>query len=163
FGGAEPPKHDIDEGSLEPIPHEDAERIESFCATLDALRAEAPVRPLDELVERTMAAFAYDLSLLARPGGRGRMANVRKLMRLALPAAASRGLWDLDALLREERDAEAEEGCRLVYVATTRAKDRLILSGVCRPSTGAEPADPKPGDTPLERLLPALRDLGWDG
>ena len=30
-----------------------------------------------------MTAFGYDLALLARPGGRGRMANVRKLMRLA--------------------------------------------------------------------------------
>ena len=30
-----------------------------------------------------MTAFGYDLGLIARDGGAGRMANVRKLMRLA--------------------------------------------------------------------------------
>ena len=199
---------------------------ERFCAILARLRAEAPLLTLEELVERTMTAFGYDLGLIARDGGAGRMANVRKLMRLAREFEASEGrdlagflalaaesterderegmaavqaeghdgvrvmtvhaakglqfpvvavpdlgrgldaghrarrprdrpaagrrrraaalrdaprvrrrrsrsaLWELAELNDAESDAEAEEGCRLVYVAASRAEDRLILSGV---------------------------------
>ena len=46
---------------------------------------------LDSLVEATMDTFGYDLALLARKGGRGRMANVRKLMRLASEYERNRG------------------------------------------------------------------------
>jgi ATP-dependent exoDNAse (exonuclease V) beta subunit len=202
-----------------------------------------------------MSAFGYDLGLIARPGGAGRMANVRKLMRLArgyersegrdlagflalaadstrrderegmapvqaeghdgvrvmtvhaakglefdvvalpdlgraldagrrrgdvsigtpdgdgvrrfgmrlaFPAARQVGLWELADLEGEESEADADEGCRLVYVGASRARDRLILSGVFKPEH-LEPAEPRPGDSPLRRLLPALRERGWDG
>ena len=79
-----------------------------------ALRAEAAVTPLDALVERTMNAFGYDLALLARPQGAGRMANVRKLMRLAAEFERNEGR-DLRAFLaqanestkRDEREGQA--------------------------------------------------------
>ena len=214
---------------LEQIPAQDVERLERFCRVLGALRAQAPLRTLEELIERTMSAFGYDLGLIARDGGPGRMANVRKLMRLAreyernegrdlagflsLAAESTRrderegmaavqaeghdgvrvmtvhaakglqfpivavpdlgrglnaghrhedvfigpldaggqgscrfgmrlafassksfGLWELGDLDELESAAEAEEGCRLVYVAASRAQERLLLSGIYRPS-----------------------------
>ena len=83
-------------------------------------------------------------------------------MRLAFPSAKSLGLWELVDLDTEENEAEAEEGCRLVYVGASRARDRLILSGIYKPGE-LEPAEPRPSDSPLRRLLPALRERGWDG
>ena len=254
YGGAGEPRYAVEERWLEAIPGADAERLRSFCATLASLRAEAHQLPLDALVERTMDAFGYDLALLAKEQGVGRMANVRKLMRLAReleehegrdlrallevaeasterderegmapvqaeerdgvrvmtihaakglefpvvavpdlgrrltgggspdiaighpdasgrrrfgmrlasPAAPSERLWDLSELLEEEAQADAEEGCRLVYVAASRARDRLILSGLYKPSH-IEASDPKPSQSALQRLLPELVELGWDG
>jgi ATP-dependent helicase/nuclease subunit A len=258
YGGSERAPHDGSELEwLDHVPAEDAERLERFCATLAPLRAEAPLLGLEALVERTMNAFDYDLALLARPGGPGRMANVRKLMRLAreferhegrdlagfllaaaesasrderegmapvraeghdgvrvmtvhaakglqfpvvavpdlgrtlsaghtwsdvmlgpapangnraqrfgmrlvFPSEDSFGLWELVGLNREERDAATEEGCRLVYVAATRAEDRLILSGAYK-HPQLEPAEPSHSDSPLRRILPALVERGWAG
>ena len=39
--------------------------------------------PLEVLLERAIVATGYDLAMLARPGGDRRLANLRKLMRLA--------------------------------------------------------------------------------
>ncbi len=210
---------------------------------------------LEDLIEETITAFGYDLGSIARDGGPGRMANIRKLMRLAreyesdegrdlrgflaVAAASTRrderegmaavqaeghdgvrvmtvhaakglqfpvvavpdlgrrlnaghrhadlvigpavgdepqrfgmrlafasessvALWELVELNMLENEAEAEEGCRLVYVAASRAEDRLILSGVYGDKQ-LEPDEPKAGDTPLRRLLPALCARGWDG
>ena len=243
---------------LERIDADDGARLERFCAALEPLRAEAPLRTLEELIERTMSAFGYDLGLLARSGGAGRMANVRKLMRLAreyernegrdlagflalaaestkrderegmapvqaeghdgvrvmtvhaakglefpvvavpdlgrrlnaghqsddivigppledaegerrfgmrlaFPSANSVGLWELVELNDEASAAEAEEGCRLVYVAASRARDRLILSSVYGPNDLKPIEQEKPSETPIRRLLPALVACGWTG
>ena len=255
-GGEEPPEHQAE--FLERIDRDDGERLERFCRTLATLRAEAPLRTLEELIERTMTAFGYDLGLLARSGGAGRMANVRKLMRLAreyernegrdlagflalaaestrrderegmapvqaeghdgvrvmtvhaakglefpvvavpdlgrrlnaghqsadvvigpaageetggerfgmrlaFPAAKSVGLWELVELSDEASAAESEEGCRLVYVAASRARDRLILSSVYGPNDLKPIEQEKPSDTAIRRLLPALVASGWTG
>ena len=252
--GREPDAHD--DGWLDAIPEDDAAKLERFCRILGGLRAEAARLTLEQLVERAMSAFGYDLGLIAREGGAGRMANVRKLMRLAreyeanegrdlagflalasestrtderegmaavqaeshdgvrvmtvhaakglefdvvavpdlgrelnaghshaditigspsregsrrfgmrlaFPARRQVGLWELVDLNRTESEAEAEEGCRLVYVAASRARDRLILSGIYKPAQ-LDPADKlKPNDTPLRRLLPALAARGFGG
>jgi ATP-dependent exoDNAse (exonuclease V) beta subunit len=242
---------------LDHVPASDAAKLERFCSILGPLRAEAPLLSLEGLIERAMTAFGYDLALLARPGGQGRMANVRKLMRLAreferhegrdlaafllaadasasrderegmapvraeghdgvrvmtvhaakglqfpvvavpdlgraldgghswsdvvigprpsdpdepqrfgmrlaFPSSDSFGLWELVKLSREDNEAEAEEGCRLVYVAATRAEDRLVLSGSFRDSQ-LEEGERKPKDSPLRRLLPRIVAAGWDG
>jgi len=254
FGDGEP-RDGVDAEALAAIDPADAERLRAFCRTLAELRAEAPLLSLDGLVERTMNAFRYDLALLARSQGAGRMANVRKLMRLAaefernegrdlrgfleqaatatqrdereglapvqpedhdgvrimtvhgakglefpvvavpdlgrslsaghrsgdlwigrlgdggvrfglrlvFPTQDSLGVWELDELDREEREAEAEEVCRLIYVAATRAERRLILSGAYGPKDLESLEEPDGRDTALRRLLPALRELGWDG
>jgi ATP-dependent helicase/nuclease subunit A len=259
FGDSERKPDPLEESWLEEIPAEDAAKLDRFCATLARLRTAAALLPLDGLVEETMTAFDYDLSLLARLGGRGRMANARKLMRLArefeahegrdlrgflaaaeelaerdereglaavqaeehdgarimtvhaakglefpvvavpdlgralsagerwedivlgrlssnedsppqarfgmrlaLPASKSFGVWELVELSREGMAEAAEEGCRLIYVAATRAKERLILSGAFKPSQWEDVEQPKPGDSALRRILPALREAGWD-
>jgi ATP-dependent helicase/nuclease subunit A len=258
FGGAERRPEPLDESWLDRLPAEDAAGLQRFCSIVAELRAAAPVLALDELLERTMTAFGYDLHLLARERGRGRMANVRKLMRLArefeqherrdlrgflnaaqelterderegvaatqaedhdgvrimtvhaakglefevvavpdlgrplaggerggdivvgrlqlgddgmpearyglrlaLPAARSFGVWELNELHREILAEAAEEGARLVHVAATRARERLILSGVFKPSdTDAVEHDPR--QSAIRRLLPALAERGWD-
>ncbi len=262
------PTIDADEWPAE-IPAEDVERLGRFCEILARLRNEAPLLPLDSLIDRTISAFDYDLALLARRGGRRRMANVRKLMRLAaeyeehegrnlrgflafaeertlrderegmaavqveghdgvrvmtvhaakglefpvvavadlgrglgigsrdgdvvigridgtngdataaarseaaaharfgmrLPIAAAESLrlWELVELCEDERRADIEEACRLVYVAVSRAQDRLILSGIFRSSDLEAPEEPKAAHSALKLLLPALRGRGWDG
>ncbi|HLM32337.1 MAG TPA: UvrD-helicase domain-containing protein [Solirubrobacterales bacterium] len=256
YGDAEKPQRWSPEW-LDHLPAEDEQRLRRFCGILRALRAEAPLLSLEELIERTMGVFGYDLGLIARRGGVGRMANLRKLMRLAreyernegrdlagflalaaesakrderegmaavqaeghdgvrvmtvhaakglqfpvvavpdlgrrlnaghssgdlvigpapdgdaanrfgmrlrFPAGTPLGLWELIDLNAQENEATAEEACRLVYVAASRAEDRLILSGVFR-TDELEPAqERKPSDTPLRRLLPALADRGWSG
>ena len=251
------------------IAAEDSESLDRFRELLAGLRRQAPLLPLDSLIDRTISAFDYDLALLARPGGRRRMANVRKLMRLAaeyeehegrnlrgflgfaaertlrderegmaavqveghdgvrvmtvhaakglefpvvavadlgrglgagsrdgdvaigriewaevdataaarraaaehvrfgmrLPIAAAESLrlWELVELCEEERRADIEEACRLVYVAVSRAEDRLILSGIFKSSDLEAPEDPKPAHSALKLLLPALRARGWAG
>ncbi len=250
------------------LPAEDAQRLGRFREILDRLRNEAPLLSLDSLIDRTISAFDYDLALLARPGGRRRMANVRKLMRLAaeyeehegrdlrgflayaeertlrddregmaavrveghdgvrvmtvhaakglefpvvavadlgrglgaggsdgdvaigrieadpqatgaarreagararfgmrLPIAAAESLrlWELVELCQEERRAEIEEACRLVYVAVSRAQDRLVLSGTFRSSDLEAPEETKPASSALKLLLPALGGRGWAG
>ncbi|MGH2986430.1 MAG: UvrD-helicase domain-containing protein, partial [Solirubrobacterales bacterium] len=69
FGGSDRRPEPLDQGWLERIPAADAARLERFCAILAHLRAAAPVLTLDDLVERTMTAFGYDLQLLSRERG----------------------------------------------------------------------------------------------
>ncbi len=239
---------------------DDARRLERFREVLTALRAEAPLRPLDGLIDRVISAFDYDLAILAMKGGPRRMANLRKLMRLAaeyeahdgrdlrgfldfaeertlrderegmaavqveghdgvrvmtvhaakglefpvvavadmgrslgagfanpnllvgrlpgpvgdpagarfgmrLPVAAAESLrlWELAELSEEESAAEVEEALRLVYVAATRAQDRLILSGTCSLPADEPPESLRRSHTALHVLLPALRGRGWSG
>ena len=84
-------------------------------------------------------------------------------MRLPIAAAESLRLWELVELCEEERRAEIEEACRLVYVAVSRAEERLILSGIFRSSDLEAPEEPKPAHSALKLLLPALRGRGWAG
>jgi ATP-dependent exoDNAse (exonuclease V) beta subunit len=243
------------------IPEEDVRRLRGFHETLSAVRREAPLLSLEALIGRVSDAFGYDLAVLMRPRGRQRLANVRKLMRLArefeahdgrdlagflsyaesrtgredheaqaateaedhdgvrvmtvhaakglefgvvavaelrrtllaapggtdirlgqqdgagngrngaaslrvgirLPRAGreSLTLWDYDELHGEAAEAEAQEECRLTYVAATRARDRLILSGGFRDGD-LEPCEPAPSDPILRRILPALGLSGAD-
>jgi ATP-dependent helicase/nuclease subunit A len=242
------------------VPPDDRERLRGFRATLDAVRREAPLLSLEALVERVVGDFGYDLTALMRRRGVRRLANVRKLMRLArefeahegrsvreflryaesrtgyedreaeaateteaqdgvrimtvhgakglefevvavaelrrtllagrggtdvllgpledaeagnghrparigirLPRAGRRTLtlWDFESLQEQSGAAEAEEECRLAYVAATRARERLILSGSFKEGD-LEPCEPRPTDSILRRLLPALGASGTD-
>ena len=221
---------------------EERGRLRAFAALLAAEREQAERLAVEDLLERAVAATGYDVAVLARAGGDRRMANLRKLMRLAreyeraegrelrgfLAYAATQDLTQaregeaplesegLDAVrlmtihrakglefpvvcvadlgrqgvlgrdrllvgrdgtvglklqapgggsavgalafkrLEAERAAEDEaEERRLFYVAMTRARERLILSGAADPER--RPA-PRPGGAPLDWVLPALLD-----
>ena len=58
-----------------------------------------------------------------------------------------------DEIAAEQAAEEAEEERRLLYVALTRAEDRLIVSGT---ADLAKPPAPRPGGAPLQWLGPAL-------
>jgi ATP-dependent helicase/nuclease subunit A len=227
---------------LEQIPAEERALLVAFAAELVGLRARAPRLSLAGLVEAAVTETGYDLATLLQPSGESRLANVRKLSRLAA-AYESREGRDLRGLLdflaaRAETDTEAqaataaeghdgvrimtvhnakglefevvavpdlargllsggrrpvlalgreqppkvglqwrrlgrasvnlydygdlieagesrdsEEGLRLFHVAATRARERLILSGVVKP----EPAkETKPGTAVIERVVSAF-------
>jgi ATP-dependent helicase/nuclease subunit A len=67
--------------------------------------------------------------------------------------SASINLFDYGELYEEAKQRDAEEGLRLFHVAATRAKERLILSGVVKPEPGREV---KPSTPVVERLVEAL-------
>jgi ATP-dependent helicase/nuclease subunit A len=239
------------------IESQDAERLREFRATLEAIRLEAPLLSLEALIDRAARDFGYDLAVLMRHAGPQRLANVRKLMRLArrfeaaegrdLPAFlryaearsarderegqaatqaedhdgvrimtvhAAKGLefgtvavadlgrpmlaggrppdlwmggparepagpraeseqapalglrvarageppitlWEFKRLQDEAAEADAAEGCRLTYVAATRPKHRLLLSGVFG-EKDLEAGELKCSHSAIKRLLPAL-------
>ncbi len=65
-------------------------------------------------------------------------------LRVPLPDGEKVGLWDYDQLVAEGRRAQAEEERRLVHVAMTRAKERLILCGAWDPETERTGDDKRP-------------------
>ncbi|MBS1846341.1 MAG: UvrD-helicase domain-containing protein [Actinobacteria bacterium] len=227
---------------LADIPAGERELLAEFAGRIVGLRARAPRLGLAGLIEAAVTETGYDLATLLRPAGEARLANVRKLSRLAaayeeregrdlrglldfLAARAevdteaqaaiaaeghdgvrimtvhnakglefevvavpdlSRGLlsggrrpvlalgreqpprvgmqwrrlgrasinlYDYGELIEAGERRDSEEGLRLFHVAATRARERLILSGVVKP----EPAkETKPGTPVVERLVDAL-------
>ena len=71
------------DGLAAALAERDRERIERFVARFAAEREAAPRMSLETLIDRAVTASGYDLAILALPEGERRMANVRKLMRLA--------------------------------------------------------------------------------
>jgi ATP-dependent exoDNAse (exonuclease V) beta subunit len=226
---------------LKPLLEGERKRLEAFARFFAAERPRAERTPAEALLERAVAATGYDLAVLARSGGDRRLANLRKLMRLArdyeraegpdlrgfLAYAVTQDLAEaregeaalesdgLDAvrlmtihrakglefpvvcvadlgraaatvrsrllvgegeaglrlapigggdaipalawerLADEAKLAEDEEERRLFYVAMTRAKERLILSGGV--DCGRLPA-PRPGGPPIDWVWRALGD-----
>ena len=99
-----------EEEAREHVPDADSEALREFTARMLALRDDAPRLSLEALIDQTIGAFDYDLSLLMRTRGRRRMANVRKLMRLAREFESAEGR-DLRAFL-DFVDSEVETGSR---------------------------------------------------
>ncbi len=75
-------------GSLGAI---DRSRLEEFAAWFETERARAARLGIEELIDRMLVQTGYDLEVLAMPGGRRRLANVRKLMRLGREFEAASG------------------------------------------------------------------------
>jgi ATP-dependent exoDNAse (exonuclease V) beta subunit len=225
---------------LAALGEEQAGRLLAFARFVTGERLRAERLPAEVLLERAIAHTGYDLAILARAGGDRRLANLRKLMRLAreyeraegrdlrgfLAYAAAQDLAEAregeaalesdgldavrlmtihrakglefpvvcvadlgrpgnaarprllvaddgraglrlatlaggepvpalgyDAIAAELAEAESAEERRLLYVAATRAEERLILSGGL--DTERWPA-PRPGGPPMDWLAPAL-------
>ena len=84
----------------------DRDRLTAFHETLSELREGAARLALDELVERTLEAFGYDLAALLMDDGLRRTANLLKLVRLATEFEAHEGR-DLRGFLDQASDRAA--------------------------------------------------------
>ncbi|HWO16149.1 MAG TPA: UvrD-helicase domain-containing protein [Solirubrobacterales bacterium] len=71
-------------------------------------------------------------------------------MQLRRLGAGSINLYSYAELCEEAKQRDSEEGLRLFHVAATRARERLILSGVVKPEPGRET---KPGTPVIERIV----------
>jgi ATP-dependent helicase/nuclease subunit A len=83
----------------------------------------------------------------------GREAEPRVGMQLRRLGAASLNLYAQRELRDEARQRDAEEELRLFHVAATRARERLVLSGVVRPEPARETT---PGTPVVERIVEAF-------
>jgi ATP-dependent exoDNAse (exonuclease V) beta subunit len=83
----------------------------------------------------------------------GREQPPRVGMQLRRLGSGAINLYDYADLGEEAKGRDAEEGLRLFHVAATRARERLILSGVVKPEPGRET---KPSTPVVERLVEAL-------
>ncbi len=71
------------EERLEQLSGDDAAKLSAFARWFAAERAAAGRAEIEQLIDRAVELTGYDLAVLAMPGGQRRLANVRKLMRLA--------------------------------------------------------------------------------
>jgi ATP-dependent helicase/nuclease subunit A len=92
-------------------------------------------------------SWAPPLSLGREPG------SPRTGMQLRRLGAPSINLYDYVELRDEGRERDAEEELRLFHVAATRARERLLLSGVVKAKA---PEEVKPGTSVIERVVLAL-------
>jgi ATP-dependent helicase/nuclease subunit A len=100
------------------LPDDDRRLLLAFRQRYERLLEVAARAPLELLCERILVEHDYDLAILARPDGRRRYANLRKLARLARSYEELRGadiegfvrfVDGQDALGAKEADAVAEE------------------------------------------------------
>jgi len=163
---AVPPVHSGDERASRPtlldrLDPDDRARVEWLRGWLPQERRDAPRHSLEDLLDRVLATTGYDEVLLRMEGGARRMANVRKLMRLAREHEAQhgrdlRGFADLVGSLvggadasGDERESEAPvegEALDAVRVMTIHRAKGLEFPVVCvgdlgreSPASGREP------------------------
>jgi ATP-dependent helicase/nuclease subunit A len=133
----------------------DRARLEDLRAWLPQERRAAPRHGLEALLDRVLARTGYDLALLRMEGATRRLANVRKLMRLAREHEAQhgrdlRGFVDLAARLTrvatdprasEDRESEAPvegEALDAVRLMTIHRAKGLEFPVVCVADLGRE-------------------------
>jgi ATP-dependent helicase/nuclease subunit A len=137
-------------------------RLAEFAEFFAAERAHSERLPVEVLLERALEATGYDLATLARAGGERRLANVRKLMRLAREYERAEGR-DLrgflayaatrDVAAAREGEAPLEsEGLDAVRLMTIHRAKGLEFPVVCVADLGRQ------GGGRSERLL-----IGADG
>ena len=100
-----------DRGLRARVPADDDARLEHVVGLLAAERAAAPRYGLDELLDRAVRATGYDEHVLSLAGGARRLANVRKLQRLAaaFEAREGRDVRGFVDLANAEVEADATE------------------------------------------------------
>src|SRR4051794_19213987 len=139
------------------LPEAERARLVGFAHFFAAERAQAERLPAEVLLERAIVATGYDLAVLARTGGDRRLANLRKLMRLAREYESAegrdlRGFLEFAATqdLREAREGEAaleSEGLDAVRLMTIHRAKGLEFPVVCVADLG------RLGSGVRERLL----------
>jgi ATP-dependent helicase/nuclease subunit A len=149
---ASSPRHDL----AADLSTEDAARATAFARLLTDERAAAPRSSLEALIDRGVTRSGYDLHLLALPQGRRRMANVRKLMRLAREFEAEEGrdlrrfidyVAERDELGDRQGEAPLEpEDVQAVRLMTVHRAKGLEFPVVCVADLG------KPGREDLSSL-----------
>jgi ATP-dependent exoDNAse (exonuclease V) beta subunit len=127
---------------VEDLAPQDRARLAHFVDWFEAERALVPRLGLEELIDRALERTGYDLWVLGQPGGRRRLANVRKLMRLAREHEAEHGP-DLRAFLGrvaerahagDSRESEAPvegEALDAVRLMTVHRSKGLEFDVVC--------------------------------
>src|SRR5204862_8146278 len=101
-------------GLLDSLPDGDRGRVADFVTLFESERRLAPGVSLETLIDRAITKTGYDRRVLPLPAGDRRLANVRKLMRMAREFEADEG-GDLRAFidflgdhdLIQEREGEA--------------------------------------------------------
>ncbi len=143
------------QGRLARLDDVDAGRLSRFSAWFADERAASVHTGAPALIERALEVSGYDLAMLAMPGGRRRLANVRKLMRLGREHQALSGP-DLRGFLRlvgessgddlgggDPRESEAPvegEALDAVRLMTIHRAKGLEFETVCVADLGRGPA-----------------------
>ncbi len=122
--------------------------IERLTALIEAERDRAERLPAEVLLERAIAATGYDVAVLGRPGGERRLANLRKLMRLAREYERAEGrdlrgflAFALTQDLSGAREGEAAlegEGLDAVRLMTIHRAKGLEFPVVCVADLGRQ-------------------------
>ncbi|HEU0316085.1 MAG TPA: 3'-5' exonuclease, partial [Solirubrobacteraceae bacterium] len=94
------------DGAFDGLPASERDRLGAFAAWFATERLVAGRTPVESLIDRAIELTGYDLAVLAMPGGPRRLANVRKLMRLAREHEDAHGP-DLHGFLDLLADREA--------------------------------------------------------
>ncbi len=140
---------------LAPLPEHDRRALTAFASWFAAERAGVPRRGIERLIERALTISGYDLAILAMAGGRRRLANVRKLMRLGRSYASEHGP-DLRGFLTlvadresgrasESRESEAPvegEGLDAIRLMTIHRAKGLEFDTVCVADLGRSTRPP---------------------
>jgi ATP-dependent helicase/nuclease subunit A len=128
------------------LPAEDRRKLERFVEIFSGERRAAPSVSLETLIDRAVTRTGYDRRVLAMPAGDRRMANVRKLMRVAREYEAGegrdlRGFIDFVAErdMIQEREGEAPleaEHLDAVRIMTVHRAKGLEFPVVCLADLG---------------------------
>jgi ATP-dependent exoDNAse (exonuclease V) beta subunit len=133
------------------LPDRDRPRLRAFVERIDAERRIAGQVSLETLIDRAVTLTGYDRHLLALPGGTRRMANVRKLMRMARQYEADEGrdlrgfidaVAERDVIQAREGEAPLEaEALDAVRMMTVHRAKGLEFPVVCLADLGKDGRD----------------------
>jgi ATP-dependent helicase/nuclease subunit A len=130
------------------LPPADSRRVAAFVELFEAERRMASQVSLETLIDRAVTRTGYDRYILGLDGGRRRMANVRKLMRMAREFEADEGrdlrgfidtLAELDEAQSREGEAPLEaEALDAVRLMTVHRAKGLEFPVVCVADLGKD-------------------------